>query len=283
MSRVDLHLHTTASDGRFRPTEIVHKAVALGLAIIAITDHDSVAGIAEALTAARDFPQLKVIPGVEINTDVAEGEAHILGYFIDYTDPELAATLERLRGSRVHRAQKMIAKLNDLGIHITWQRVQELAGSGAVGRPHLAQAMLEKGYITTLKDAFVSYIGRGGPAYVEREKITSVGAVNLIIQAKGLPVLAHPFTVKDPEAMIMELKAVGLIGIEAGYNNYTASEISQLVTLAARHKLITTGGTDYHGLDAAEVMMGSIAVPLAWAEQLMMLADSRKARPANER
>jgi len=284
MPRVDLHLHTTASDGRFRPAEIVHKAVALGLAIIAITDHDSVAGIGEALTTARDFPQLKVIPGVEINTDVPDGEAHVLGYFIDYTDAKLIATLDWLRNSRVQRAQRMIAKLSDLGIHIEWQRVRELAGSGAVGRPHIARAMLEKGYIASLKDAFTNYISRGGPAYVEREKITPVGAVELIIQAKGLPVLAHPFTIKDPEAMITELKAAGLIGIEACYNNYTAHETSQLVALATKYKLITTGGTDFHGLDdTTEVMMGGTEVPPAWAEQLMALARQPKTKLAVER
>jgi hypothetical protein len=276
MSQVDLHLHTTASDGRFSPAEIVRKAAALGLTVIAITDHDSVAGIAEALDAAREFPQLKVIPGVEINTDVPDGEAHVLGYFIDYSDSRLNQTLDRLRNSRIGRAQRMIAKLRNLGINIEWQRVQELAGTGSIGRPHIAQAMLEKGYITSFKEAFTNYISRGGPAYVEREKITPSGAVESVIKARGLPVLGHPFTIKNPEAMIAELTAVGLVGVEACYNNYSNSEIKQLKKLAVKYKLIITGGTDYHGLDdTTEIMMGSVEVPLTSAEQLIALADRR--------
>lgn len=280
MSQVDLHIHTTASDGRYPPAEIVRKAAALGLKIIAITDHDSVAGIAEALSAAREFPWLKVIPGVEINTDVPDGEAHVLGYFIDFNGPKLNEILERLRDSRIDRAQKMIAKLRDLGVNIEWPRVRELAGAGSVGRPHIAQAMLEKGYITSLKEAFTNYISRGGPAYVEREKITPSGAVELIIQAGGIPVLGHPFTIKDPATMVAKLSVVGLKGIEACYNNYSRSEISQLKGMASKYKLLITGGSDYHGLDdTTEVMIGSVEVPLAYAEKLIALAGRR----ANDR
>ena len=276
MSEIDLHLHSTASDGRFSPADIVRKAAERGLTVIALADHDTVAGIVPALTAAKAFPRLKVIPCVEISTDVPDGEVHVLGYFIDYTDPELAARLERMRRSRQGRAQGMISKLKDLGIHIEWQRVQEIAGSGAIGRPHLALAMLEKGYITSIKEAFTRYIGRGGPAYVEREKMTAVEAVALIVRADGLPVLAHPFTVSDPESLVIELKAVGLVGIEAYYNDYAADVIDQLVDLADRHNLITTGGSDYHGLDdSAETMIGGAETPVASAEQLIALAEQR--------
>lgn len=279
MSRIDLHIHTTASDGRFTPAEIVHQAAKLGLTIIAIADHDTIDGIIPALTAAQAFPGLTVIPAVEINTDVPEGEAHVLGYFVDYTNPELVAALHNLRTSRIVRAQRMIAKLKKLGIHIEWQRVQELAGSGSIGRPHIAQAMREKGYITSLKEAFDRYISRGGPAYVEREKITPVGAVELIWKTSGLPVLAHPFTIKDPEAMIVELKAAGLIGLEACYNNYSAQETGRLVALAAKYHLIITGGSDYHGLDdTTEAIIGSVKVPPSTAEQLIALARERKLR-----
>jgi len=276
MSEIDLHLHSTASDGRFSPADIVRKAAERGLTVIALADHDTVAGIVPALTAAKAFPRLKVIPCVEISTDVPDGEVHVLGYFVDYTDPELAARLERMRRSRQGRAQGIISKLRDLGIHIEWQRVQEIAGSGAIGRPHLAQAMLEKGYITSIKEAFTRYIGRSEPAYVEREKMTAVEAVALILRAAGLPVLAHPFTVSDPEPLVIELKAVGLVGIEAYYNGYAADAIDQLVDLADRHNLITTGGSDYHGLDdSAETMIGGAETPVASAEQLIALAEQR--------
>ena len=206
----------------------------LGLTVIALADHDTVDGIVPALTTAKAFPQLKIIPCVEISTDVPNGEVHVLGYFVDYTDPEFVAKLERMRHSRRERAQGMIARLRDLGIHIEWQRVQEIAGSGSIGRPHIAQAMLEKGYIASLKEAFTKYISRDGPAYVEREKITPQEAVKLILKANGLPVLAHPLTVSDPETLVSELKAARLVGIETYYNGYTADEVNKLVSLADR-------------------------------------------------
>ena len=273
MAGVDLHIHSTASDGRLSPAEIVRKAGEKGLTVIALADHDTVNGIASARAAAEAFPWLRVIPCVEISTDVPGGEVHILGYFIDYTAPELKASLERMRDSRRGRAQGMITKLVNLGIHIEWQRVQEIAGSGTVGRPHLAQAMLEKGYIASIREAFTKYISRDGPAYVEREKTTPQEAVKLILRANGLPVLAHPLTVNDPEAMAVELRAAGLVGIEAYYDSYTADEINGLVSLANKYNLIATGGSDYHGLDAdIETVIGGVDVPMEAVERLMALA-----------
>ena len=276
MSKIDLHIHSTASDGRLSPADIVSRAAERGLTVIALADHDTVDGIVPALTAAKAFPRLKVIPCVEISTDVSSGEVHVLGYFIDYTDPEFVARLERMRHSRRERAQGMIAKLRELGIRIEWQRVQEIAAAGTIGRPHIAQAMLEKGYITSIKEAFTKYISRDGPAYVEREKMTPVEAVELILKAKGLPVLAHPLTTSDPESMVIELKAAGLVGIEAYYNGYTADEINQLVSLADRHNLITSGGSDYHGLDdSTETVIGGTNTPIESAERLIALAEQR--------
>ncbi|GAI12492.1 unnamed protein product, partial [marine sediment metagenome] len=164
--------HSTASDGKFSPAAIVRKSAERGLTFIALADHDTVDGIAPALAAAKAFPQLRVIPCAEISTDIPKSEVHVLGYFIDYTDQKLKATLERMRHSRRERAYGMVAKLGKLGINIEWQRVQEIAGSGSIGRPHIAQALLEKGYIASLKEAFTKYIGRDGPAYVKREKMT---------------------------------------------------------------------------------------------------------------
>jgi len=276
MSRVDLHIHSTASDGSLSPADIVRQAAERGLSAVALADHDTVGGIAPAIEAAKIFPKLKVIPAIELSTDVPQGEVHVLGYFIDYADREFQVTLEGMRHSRLHRAQGMIAKLKNFGIYIDWERVQEIAGTGSMGRPHIAQAMLEKGYITSFKEAFDKYISRDGPAYVEREKMTPVEAVELLLQVNGLPVLAHPFTANNTKMLIAELKAAGLVGIETYYNGYTADEISRLVSLADKFGLIATGGSDYHGLDATnETMIGGVNVPLESVERLMALAKQR--------
>jgi predicted metal-dependent phosphoesterase TrpH len=271
VSLVDLHLHSTASDGKYQPVELIAKAAGLGLKVISLTDHDSVEGIPPAIMAAKAFPDLTFIPGVEISTDLPDGEAHILGYFIDYNNPEFQKELERFRDSRTGRGRRMVEKLNGLGINIDWARVRAIAGDGAIGRPHVAQAMLEKGYIKTFEEAFDKYIGHGGPAYVEREKMTPEEAVQLILRAKGIPVLAHPFTTKDPEAMARSLKKVGLMGIEAYYKDNTAETTQATLKLAGKYGLIASGGTDYHGISENEVMMGGTEVPLEAAEKLIAL------------
>jgi len=276
MSKVDLHIHSTASDGKFSPAEIVRKSAELGLTVIALTDHDTVDGVAAALAAAKDFPQLKVIPGVEISTDMPADEVHILGYFVDYTNHELQTSLERMRHSRQQRAQQMIAKLENLGIHIVWQRVQEIASGASVGRPHIAQAMLEKGYIASFKEAFTKYIGRGAPAHVRRDKMLPREAVKLILRSNGLPVLAHPLFISDPEKLVKELKAAGLVGIETYYDSYTADQIEMLVSLAHKYNLIVSGGSDYHGLDGTgETTLGGADVPMAATEKLISLAEQQ--------
>ncbi len=275
MGKADLHIHSTASDGKLTPADIVLEAARRGLSFIALADHDSIDGIASAQATARAFPQLKVIPGVEISTDVPEGEVHVLGYFVDYTDPEFNAALDRFKSSRLQRGEKMVAKLEKLGINIDWQRVKEIAGGSSIGRPHIAQAMLEKGYVTSFKEAFSEYLGHNRPAYVERDKMTPKEAVELIIKAEGLPVLAHPLTLPDPEAMTAELKGGGLVGIEAYYNGYTTEEINRLLMLARSHKLIVTGGSDYHGIDDTETAIGDSGLPIEAVEKLIALAKKR--------
>jgi predicted metal-dependent phosphoesterase TrpH len=281
VSKVDLHIHTTASDGKCTPEEIVHTAVELGLSVIAITDHDTVEGIPAALETIKNYPALHVIPGVELSTDIPKGEIHILGYFIDYTDREFLSSLQTMRNSRVVRARKMVENLAKLGIRLDWQRVQEIAGNGAFGRPHIAQAMLEKGYITSLQDAFSNYIGHGGPAYVERDKLTPVEAVKLILKADGLPVLAHPLTAGNVEGTIVELKAAGLVGMEVYYASYSFEDRNPLLGLAHQYGLIATGGTDYHGNDeTTETIIGGADVPARAAEQLIALAVKRGLKKA---
>jgi predicted metal-dependent phosphoesterase TrpH len=181
-----------------------------------------------------------------------------------------------MRNSRQERAQEIIARLKNLGIHIEWQRVQGIAGSGSIGRPHIAQAMLERKYVISVKEAFNKYLARGRPAYVEWKKKTPVEVVEIILRANGLPVLAHPLTVDDLGAIIIELKTAGLIGIEAYYNGYTAAEVRGLISLADKYNLITTGGSDYHGLDpSTETTIGGVDVPLEAVERLIALAEQR--------
>ncbi len=281
MSKIDLHLHTTASDGKHKPEEMVHLAAKRGLEVIAITDHDSVDGIPAALEAAKNYPSLRVIPAVELSTDIPRGEIHVLGYFIDYKNAEFLAKLEGMQDSRVNRARRMVEKLNNLGVKITWERVQEIAGGGAIGRPHVAQAMLEKGYIKSMQEAFSGYIGHRGPAYVDRTKLTPADAVQLIIKADGLPVLAHPLTSGDVEATIIELKAAGLVGMEVYYASYSDEEITPLLGLAEKYSLIATGGTDYHGIDlTTETMVGDMDVPMKAVEDLLALALKRGLKTA---
>jgi hypothetical protein len=276
LGRVDLHVHSTASDGRLSPAEVIREAAARGLVYIALTDHDSVDGIAAAKATAQSFPNLTVIPGIEISTDIPQGEVHILGYFIDYKDPEFLAKLEEFKNSRLRRAEQMVAKLEGLGVHIDWRRVLEIAGTSTIGRPHIAQAMMEKDHVPSFKDAFDEYLGHGKPAYVDREKMLPAEAAAIIVKAGGLPVLAHPFTTEDPEGLISELKPAGLVGMEAYYKDYTAEEVESLVALAQKHALIATGGSDFHGIEPdEETAIGDSNVPLEAVERLIALAKER--------
>jgi predicted metal-dependent phosphoesterase TrpH len=277
LGRVDLHVHSTASDGRLSPAEVIGMAAERGLVYIALADHDNVDGIAPAKAAAKRFPGLSVIPAIEISTDIPEGEVHILGYFIDYADPALLARLDDFKNSRLRRAKKMVAKLEALGVPVDWERVLELAGTSTIGRPHVAQAMIEKGRVSSFKEAFDEYLGHGKPAYVERDKMLPAEAVALIVKARGLPVLAHPLTSADPEGLILELKPAGLVGLEAYYNGYTPEQVEGLLALAQKHNLIATGGSDFHGIEPdKETAIGGAEVPLEVAERLIALAKERE-------
>jgi predicted metal-dependent phosphoesterase TrpH len=255
---IDLHIHTTASDGQYAPSEVVRLARALGLAAIAITDHDTTDGIEEALTAA-DGTTLQVIPGVEISTDIPRSEVHILGYYVAYGERSFQATLALFRESRLNRAQRMLAKLARIGLPLDWRRVRQIAGSATVGRPHIARAMLEKGYVGSIDEAFDRYINRNGPAYVERMKVSPREAVQLILEAGGIPVLAHPIYESH---LVPELARHGLAGVEAYYMGYTPDETRFLVDLATKHGLLVTGGSDFHGEEVQpEHLLGGVMVP----------------------
>lgn len=257
--RIDLHTHTTASDGLLAPAAVVRLAREAGVAVLAVADHDTTAGVEEALAAGARLG-VEVIPAVEINTDVEDAEVHILGYYIEHTLPWVQRFLAELRGGREHRAERMVARLNALGIPIEYERVRAMA-EGAVGRPHVARALIEVGAVRTTEEAFQKYIGRGGPAYVERMKVTPEDAVRVIRRAGGVPVLAHPgWGVRDE--MLPGLVEAGLQGIEAYYPDHTPSMTAHYVELADRYHLLVTGGTDFHGGDlATRVGIGSQYVP----------------------
>ena len=268
-AEVDLHLHTLASDGRLTPTQLVQLTASQGLRTIAVSDHDTTDGLAEAMEAAKNFPGLRIIPGIELSADVPGDEVHVLGYFIDPDNAELQAELTRFREGRLGRAKAMVEKLDDLGIHVEWERVQHFAGDGAVGRPHIALALVEAGYCKEPKDAFPEYLGRNGLAYVERVKLTPAQAVGMIRSAGGVAVLAHPAYMNDMEAGIANLAGAGLAGMEVHYAKYREDTIRQLARLAREYDLIPCGGSDYHGLgNSDECLPGENGPPMDSVERL---------------
>ena len=276
-AEVDLHLHTLASDGRLTPTELVRLAAGRGLKTIAVSDHDTTDGLAEAFEAARQFPGVRIIPAIELSADVPGDEVHVLGYFIDPDDAELQAELARFREGRIGRARQMVEKLGQLGIHVEWERVQNFAGDGAVGRPHIALALVEAGYCKEPKDAFPEYLGRNGLAYVERVKLTPAEAVNMIRRAGGAAVLAHPAYMNDMESGIANLSGIGLVGMEVHYAKYRDDTVRQLERLARQHGLVPCGGSDFHGLgNTDECLPGENGPPLDSVERLEEAAESAR-------
>ena len=270
---VDLHLHTTASDGRLSPRQLVDLAASRGLHVIAVTDHDTTDGLPAAQEAARAYPHLTLIPGVELSTDVPGGEIHVLGYFVDRSNPEFESFLLQMRDARVGRGRRMVEKLSALGMPVPWERVLELAQGGSVGRPHVAQAMVEQGHVASLQEAFNKYIGRNGPAYAEREKLTPVEAVRFLRRTGALPVIAHPGEVDNLDTVLEELKAAGMVGMEVHYNNYPPDKVEKLAREAAAHGLLPCGGTDYHALgNEGETEPGFAGPPVEVAQRLMEMA-----------
>jgi hypothetical protein len=270
---VDLHLHTTASDGRLSPAQLVRLVAAQGLKQVSISDHDTTEGLAEAYLAAEELGDLRIIPGIELSTDVPGDEIHMLGYFIQYADEGFQEVLRGFRRGRVDRARLMVEKLAGLGIHLEWERVQQIAGEGSVGRPHIALAMVEKGYCKEPREAFPEYLGRNGLAYVERPKMTPAEAVQMLVNVGGVPVLAHPGYLSDMETRIAELVDVGLVGMEVYYAHYSPDTVLHLAQVAARFGLIPCGGSDYHGLgNAGEPLPGTLGPPLSTVERLEVAA-----------
>ena len=258
---VDLHLHTTASDGLLTPTELIALVAETSLRVIAIADHDSTDGVDEAQEAVRSHPRLTLIPAVEIGTEEGETELHLLGYFIDHRRAAFRAALERLRESRATAARLTVEKLAELGVRVSWERVQELA-TGVVGRPHIARAMVEAGYIENVHEAFDYYLGDDGKVRVEREKLSPLDGLSLVHEAGGIGVVAHPRTVNNLGPTVAALAEAGLAGIEVYAERYTAMQRGAYAVLADRHGLVQCGGTDYHGFGTeGEVVPGELGPP----------------------
>lgn len=274
--RADLHTHTTASDGTLSPAELVRQARAAGLQVLAVTDHDTTCGIPEALEEASRCG-VEVVPGVELSTDVPGTEVHILGYFVDWHDPGLLALLRRMREGRVARAREMVRRLNQLGIPLTFEEVARHA-DGAVGRPHVARALVAGGHVASFEEAFTRYLAKGRPAYVERERFTPEEAVQAVLRAGGVPVFAHPLWGGDRDR-IEQLVRVGLAGLEVYYPDHSAADVRRFLSWAEEFGLVATGGSDYHGPGpASRAPLGSVYVPPEAVEALKAVRERRARR-----
>lgn len=264
----DLHVHTTASDGTLSPAGVVQLAVQAGLAAIAIADHDSVDAVDEAVAAALEH-ELWVIPAVEINTECGAGEAHILGYFIQPADRWFRDFLARQRAAREGRAQRMVERLAELGYQVEWGRVLELAAGAVVTRPHVARALVEKGYIADVTAALTGLLATSGPAYVPRGKLSPHDAVVAVRRAGGVAVLAHPGTGGHDE-LIDELIESGLAGIEAYHPQHSRAQQDWYARRGDSRGLVVTGGSDFHGSDGpGSSAIGDCAVPVSIIGQLL--------------
>lgn len=259
MSRIDLHLHTTHSDGSLPPIEVLKLAAKANVTALAITDHDIVTGIPEAIAAGTELG-IEVIPGVEISSFNGKSELHILGYYLNWQDATLDRRLATLRASRHRRNPLVIERLRALGLDVTYEEVRELAGTESVGRPHIAQLLMKKNYVTSAKDAFDRYLAEGRPAYVARELPTPAEAIAWIRDAGGIAVLAHPTWTKETgdglSALVTTLKEEGLGGIEVHYSTHTKPQTSQYLNLAKKLDLLVTGGSDFHGLTKPDIEVG---------------------------
>ncbi|MFC2170541.1 PHP domain-containing protein [Calditrichota bacterium] len=276
MKKIDLHIHTTASDGSFTPGEIVDMALNKGLSAIAITDHDTVAGIKEALRAAENTA-LEIVPGVEISTEYSsentEITLHLLGYFIDHHDAALIDTLKWMQEIRDQRNPRIIKRLNDLGIPVKTEEVAQAAGEGVVGRPHIAEVLIRHGVVETMDEAFDRYLGTNGQAYVPKTRISLEKAIDLILAAGGIPVLAHPMILtrkhNDIEKLLPAWIQLGLKGIEVWYTEHTEKETEYYSSLADRFELVKTGGSDFHGVYKPGVEIGTGAESLSISFDLL--------------
>lgn len=265
--KFDLHVHTNKSDGIYSPSEIVNLSVIRGLAGIAITDHDNIDGIEEAIKYSLNFREFKVIPGIEFSSIYNDQEVHILGYYIDYKSKKLIDITTDIKVSRLQRGKKMIKKINDLDMNITMEDVRRFSRKEFIGRPHIARALIEKRYVKSMSEAFEKYLNIDAPAYVERYKIEIDEIINLIKEIGGVSILAHPGLIKD-RTIIDYCISKGINGIECIYPRHTNEDFEFLLNTAKKNNLIVTGGSDFHGDRTKDILLGEYYVSLETINQM---------------
>jgi len=273
---IDLHVHTTLSDGTLTPREVVRAARRVGLRAVAITDHDTLRGNQEAIEEGKILG-VEVVPGVEVSADFQGGTMHILGYYVDLNCDSLVEVLEKIENARHKRNEEILDKLRHLGMPLDYEEIKAVASEGPVGRPHIARALLEKNYVTSLREAFDRYLKKGGPAYAERLRFSETEAIRSICNAGGIAVLAHPSSLNcgDAESLstiIERMVSVGLQGVEAYYPSHSTAMQHTCESLAAQYGLLVTGGTDFHGAispgNELGVGYGDLFVPYSLLEEM---------------
>lgn len=276
--KIDLHMHTTASDGASTPAELVKNCIELGLKIIAVTDHDNLTAVKEVQELGQK-QGLKVVPGIEISTYRGEAEYHILGYFVDPENDALLGLTEAILDSRVERTHKMIKKLTEMGYPLEFKDVKKYATGVSLGRPHVARAMVEKGYIEEIGDAFTEeFIAGGGRAYVEKKNVLPAEAIEVILKAGGIPVIAHPHVINHGQSLAKEeiarLKSVGLRGVEVYQTKHNQRITQKYKKIAEELDLLVTGGSDYHGENSPGILPGDCGITKAEFDELESYAHS---------
>ncbi len=275
---VDLHVHTNASDGSFPPEEVIRLAGEAGMTAIAVTDHDNVNGLPRALAAAKE-QGVEVIPGIELSAEYKGIELHILGYFIDPKAESLRGLLEVALANREVRNRKICARLREEGIEVTMEELRQRHPGTVLGRPHIGLLMMEKGYVSSVRQSFREYMGKGAKCYIPKVSMPLEQAVSRIIHAGGVPVLAHPFQYELSEPELRELielvKTLGVRGMECEYARYDARQRQYLCDLAAEYGLIITSGSDYHGTPKPDILMGDIRGDYAQVEALRKCKEER--------
>jgi len=260
MSQIDLHTHTTASDGTLDPADLVRKAASDGLKAVAITDHDTVGGLSQALRAGKETG-VEVIPGCELSIDFKSGQMHILGLFLPDPPQGLQATLDDLQDRRNNRNDRILGMLRDAGVDVTLKEIQELAGEASIGRPHIARVLVQKGVVESIDQAFKQYIGPGGAAYVPKDKLDPETAIRILKQEGATVILAHPYSLEiDTEELrelLSRLKEQGLEGVEAYYSEHTPEQTRTYLQLCSELDLLVSGGSDFHGSVKEDVGLGT--------------------------
>ncbi len=279
---IDLHVHTTCSDGTLSPTEVVALAAGLGLSAVAITDHDTVDGLEEALAAGPRYG-IEVVPGVEINLEHGQVTLDLLGYFLGGPpDTALRACLAELRAYRDERNARILERLAELGLPVRPAELAEIAGGGAVGRPHIGEAMRRRGYVTSISDAFARYLRRGAPAFVDRRRLTLAESVRLLQRTGGLAAIAHPGIIRTDEAglaaIVSEAAALGVAGLECWHPEHSAETVARCVGLALGNGLVATGGSDFHGTIKPDAHLGRAAGGAPIADDVLEALKERAAQ-----